>query len=102
MTLLRYYITVSFPGSWFADFSDSFLIKMEQQISDELQDDANAVENRSKTILQEFHKFLQSGVHILQDDTNAMLQLALNLPDTSTIYEEAGMQPVPLLFDYYC
>ena len=65
---------------------------MELQISNKLRDDANAVENKNKTILQEFHKFLQSGVHILQDDTNAMLQLALNLPDTSTIYEEAGVQ----------
>ena len=73
---------------------------MELYIARKVLDVKNIEENKSKSELREYHQFLRSGVHILEDDPNALLQLALNMSDSSPIYKEAGTLSYNIIYCY--
>lgn len=71
--------------------SNLYIRQLELHIPHKLLVEDTILGHESKTKLLEYHNFIKSGVHILAEDSTALLQLALNLPNTSSIYIEAGM-----------
>lgn len=44
----------------------------------------------------DYHKFVRANMHILSKDPSALLQQALNFPDSSVMCREAGLLSAPL------
>lgn len=51
---------------------------------------SDKAEKEAKEELLMYRQFVRQHVHILARDSSAILQLALNYPDSSVIYREAG------------
>lgn len=52
--------------------------------------DFGNTKNASVEELREYYDFVRNSLHVLVYDHDAIFQMALNLPDSSVIYKQAG------------